>query len=170
MCLGRGCRTDLVTKKQSDISNASATAAGLSQGMVVRAMPAVSRPKGHGHGLRCWTVPLEPARAHVKLGLAIDQLVFSFQRRVRDLRSPGAGGQHSRDRTGSDTRKDHGVCLFLRSAGCRGPADKRNRVLSDPPILSLEPCNRHMDLPGSCSPPCRSLAHRKGMRSRRSGI
>ncbi len=37
---------------------------------------------------------------HVKLGLAIPQLVFSFQRRARDLMSRGAGGQHSRDRMG----------------------------------------------------------------------
>ena len=37
---------------------------------------------------------------HLKLGLAIPQLVFSFQRRARDLMSRGAGGQHSRDRMG----------------------------------------------------------------------
>ena len=44
----------------------------------------------------------QPAQmmVHVKLGVAVGRLVFSFQRRARDLMSRGAGGRHSQDQTG----------------------------------------------------------------------
>jgi len=50
------------------------------------------------HGLRCRSARLGSfaAVARVKLGLAIGQLVFSFQRRARDLMGRGAGGRHSK--------------------------------------------------------------------------
>jgi hypothetical protein len=57
--------------------------------------PSIGRTR---HGLRCRSARprLFAAIAHVKLGLAIEQLIFSFQRRARDLMGRGAGGRHSK--------------------------------------------------------------------------
>lgn len=84
--------TGLVTTALSGISGVSAAAAPRLSAIVggCTMTPSI---EGTRHGARRRSFA---AIVHVKLGLAIGQLIFSFQRRARDLMGRSAGGQHSK--------------------------------------------------------------------------